>query len=183
MSFIKSQKTTSYSIMKDELNVRYVDGCIRRFLRREQREGLLAESGWKVSQTKAHCVLRYVHYSTMQHEVVVVSLVPYPHHSHLYCNVICQLETRWPLHAAENKIISFASFCLSCWLILSLNVRPHIICSPHALSWFTTGQRDGHLHAPTVEWSWRRNMCGRTWSVDKKYVRHGDLVEFKTLLY
>ena len=31
-----------------------------------------------------------------------------------FCDVVRQLEARWPLHAAEDEIVSFTSSCSTC---------------------------------------------------------------------
>ena len=45
----------------------------------------------------------------------------FPYRSHTiqigaikFCDVVRQLEARWPLHAPEDEIVSFSSSCLTC---------------------------------------------------------------------
>ena len=114
MSFFRVRRMVSYSTMEDELLCDAWLAVSADFVGRSRGEPF-----WEQVHEKFHARKHIAPYDMYIIQPRNVRSLSYRWHTiqtsvTKFCDVVRQLEARWPLHAAEDEIVSFASSCSTC---------------------------------------------------------------------
>ena len=114
MSFFRVRRMVSYSTMEDELLCDAWLAVSADFIGRSRGEPF-----WEQVHEKFHARKHIAPYDMYIIQPRNVRSLSYRWHAiqisvTKFCDVVRQLEARWPLHAAEDEIVSFTSSCSTC---------------------------------------------------------------------